>query len=99
MQTKGATFFVDRHQSGGPKSEGFVSHSSALSGFAIGQGWFSIYAASVLSLETAVNGKISIKDQDYEVELVSNKFVITEETVTAFILMSPQFEICCEKYR
>ena len=40
--------------------------------YAPSAGWFSIYAGSALSLESAVNGKIPIKDQDYEVELVSN---------------------------
>ena len=34
-----------------------------------------ILAASVMSLKTAVNEKIPIKDQDYEAQLASNKLL------------------------
>ena len=38
-----------------------------------------ILAASVMSLKTAVNEKIPIKDQDYEAQLASSKFGITKD--------------------
>ena len=89
---------------------GVESHCSALSGTAFQSrqaravrtpsGWFSIYAALVLSLETAVNGKRPIKDQDCEVKLVSNKFgitkIITKESLKR--ALSLQYD-SCEKYR